>query len=426
MANRRKPVATLRPHESANHPNHEICKANWLKLWKRALFALHAVLGLGCDGIVVLQIHLQQCWSHFWQGEQCKDKSTKCNFSFPHCHLSFHVFCRFDQASSKKHYTASHNVCSLWWSVRPEVSSSCRADTIHFCEPCRWFWIRRWGGASRHLSPQKVRCPVPITVFEPFRWILSWGIQVGRIPGRGRTERPDHRPRRVADSDSDVSSLKQDVERRANVASMYIESTLQIEPDFFLWWRHYNYHSVTSRCFFFSSRFGWGPPLLKNSSQRLVWSCVGPASFKSKQCLSFHDSCHIALEVRRRTELHTLGTTMSTSQICTILHTYFNMSWRSRLNLLGICLSFVGLAQWSWGSWATCVLCPECSGPFLRAERSWTVTLGITLPLCLFKSVAWRQTKQQSHVCNVRECQRDDKLWGPIHPRCGIPIEVSR
>lgn len=156
--NGRKPVATLRPlrpHESANHPKHEICKANWLKLWKRAVFALH-----GCDGIVVIQIHLQQCWSHFWQGEQCKDKSTKCNFSFPHCHLSFHVFCRFDQASSKKHYTASHNVCSLWWSVRPEVSSSCRADTIHFCEPCRWFWIRRWGGASRHLSPQKVRCPV--------------------------------------------------------------------------------------------------------------------------------------------------------------------------------------------------------------------------------------------------------------------------
>lgn len=286
MANRRKPVATLRPHESANHPNHEICKANWLKLWKRALFALHAVLGLGCDGIVVIQIHLQQCWSHFWQGEQCKDKSTKCNFSFPHCHLSFHVFCRFDQASSKKHYTASHNVCSLWWSVRPEVSSSCRADTIHFCEPCRWFWIGRWGGASRHLSPQKVRCPVPITVFEPFRWgILSWGIQVGRIPGRGRTERPDHSPRRVADSDSDVSSLKQDVERRANVASMYIESTLQIEPDFFLWWIHYNYHSVTSRCFFFSSRFGWGPPLLKNSSQRLVWSCVGPSIFRIKAML---------------------------------------------------------------------------------------------------------------------------------------------
>lgn len=79
------------------------------------------------------------------------------------------------QASSKKHYTASHNVCSLWWSVR-------------------WFWIRRWGGAS---------------------------IQVGRIPGRGRTERPDHRPRRGHHfSRTPVKGLFEAVRRRTELHTL--------------------------------------------------------------------------------------------------------------------------------------------------------------------------------------------------------------
>ena len=266
-------------------------------------------------------------WSHFWQGEQCKDISKKCNFSFPHCRLYIVscLFWRFDQASSKKHYTAFHNVCSLWWSVRPEVRPQCKLQSRHHSFLWTMQVVPDQEVGECQQTPQSTKGPVSrghhsLRAFQAFQ---AFQVRNPQLRYTSRTD-PWKRPHRATRPPSRescglrlwslVTSLKQDVERSADVALMYIYRIIQ------------NLHCRTGfplmvtlslrpkQMFSPAHDLGEGHHFSATPVKGLFEAVLAPASFKSMQCfLSFHDSCHIALEVRRRTELHTLGTAMSAS-----------------------------------------------------------------------------------------------------------------